>query len=222
MTLSEYEKNIKGSLAKYVRNRSQDARYTELVLGLFEEVTEVTSPIRRTIKGSFHESKLDKEHLGEEIGDVFWYIAQISSQLPGCSLEKVVKKNLEKTYMNFGSKFTWIDNPTIRQYTNTAKSTYRKSLPESAEERVRFFCFGLIKEVGKVSELFGEHIIDGKVLEGDILNLWKVEEKLGDALWYLAAICEVNGLDLEEIAYKNTDKVRERYNTDGTVRHNDR
>ena len=57
------------------------------------------------------------------------------------------------------------------QYADGVLTTYRNDLPKLKEDRARIFCLGLIKEVGKVSELFGEHRIDG-----NILNLYKVEE----------------------------------------------
>ena len=54
MTFAQYEYSIKDSLAKYIRDKESDDKYTELILGLYEEAAEVTSPIRRSIKGNFH------------------------------------------------------------------------------------------------------------------------------------------------------------------------
>ena len=207
-----YEESIKDSLAKYIRDKNPDERYTELILGLYEEGAEVTSPIRRTIKDNYHETNIDLPHLAEEIGDVLWYISQLATQLPNGSLQDIVLRNIDKTHTNYGKKFEIEDDLPISQYVERVIETYRENLPTSTEERARFFCLGLIKEIGKVSELFGEHGIDG-----NILDIHKVKEKLGDALWYLAAISQTYGLDLEQIALASIEKVHRRYKSDGTV-----
>lgn len=213
MTFAQYEYSIKDSLAKYIRDKESDDKYMELILGLYEEAAEVTSPIRRSIKGNFHEEEIDISHLGEEIGDVLWYISQISVQLPNCNLTKIALNNLKKTHLNFRKDLKSDESMSISEYTQGVLETYRTNLPASKQDRARFFCLGLIKEIGKVSELFGEHRIDGNVL-----NMYKIEEKMGDALWYLSAISETYGLSLEHIALNNINKVHGRYNVDGTVR----
>ena len=85
ISFNDYQEVIKDSLAKYIREKAIDDRFTELILGFYEEAAEVTSPIRRTIKGGYHEEKIDLEHLEEEIGDVLWYISQLVTQLPNCN-----------------------------------------------------------------------------------------------------------------------------------------
>lgn len=213
LTFAQYDYSIKDSLAKYIRDKKLDDRYTELILGLYEEAAEVTSPIRRSIKGNFHEEEIDISHLGEEVGDVLWYISQISMQLPNCSLTKIALNNLKKTHLNYRKDLQLDESMNISEYTQGVLETYRTDLPASKQSRARFFCLGLIKEIGKVSELFWEHRIDGNVL-----NMYKIEEKMGDALWYLSAISETYGLSLEDIALNSIHKVHDRYNMDGTVR----
>ena len=44
LTFAQYDYSIKDSLAKYIRDKKLDDRYTELILGLYEEAAEVTSP----------------------------------------------------------------------------------------------------------------------------------------------------------------------------------
>lgn len=209
MTFKEYEENIKNSLAKYIRDKKQDDRYTELILGLYEEVGEVTSLIRRTIKGNFHETSIDLKHLAEEVGDVLWYITHVSIQLPGVSLQGVVQNNLGKVQ----GKDVKIQEISIKQYSECVPKTYREEIPAMQEEKLRYFCLGLAKEVGEISKIFGEHRINRKDLE-----VAKVEEKLGDGLWYLTAICDTYQLDLEQIAEDNIEKVYRRYKKDGTLR----
>lgn len=202
MTFKEYEEKIKNSLAKYIRDKNQDDRYTELILGLYEEAAEIISLIRRTIKGNFHETSIDLKHLAEEVGDVLWYITHVSIQLPDVSLQGVVQNNLEK-----------VQEISIKQYSENVPNTYREEIPKIQQERLRYFCLGLIKEVGEISKLFGEHRINGTNLD-----VAKVEEKLGDSLWYITAICDTYQLDLEQIAKDNIEKVYGRYKKDGTLR----
>lgn len=191
MTFQEYEEKIKNSLAKYVRDKNQDDRYTELILGLYEEAAEITSLIRRTIKGGYHEVPIDLKHLSEEIGDVLWYIAHISMQLPNGNLPKAE----------------------IEQYSKNTHQIYQKEVPQTQEEKLRYFCLGLIKNVGEVSEEFGEHRINGTEL-----NISQIEKGLEKSLWNLIDICDAYNLDLEQIANENIIKVYSRYQKDGTVR----
>ena len=206
MTFQEYENETRNTLAKYIRDKAKIERYTELVLGLYEEGAEVTSIIRKSIPGNFHETEIDIPHLEEEIGDIIWYITHITMQLPDIDLEKIGIANLRKVNTNF----TIESQLTFKQYQKMAVDAYRKDLPKTKMERARYFSMGMIKEIGKISELFGEHRIDHTNLE---IN--KAEEKLGDTLWYLAAISENYGLDLDNIAQKNIQKTKARYDKNG-------
>ena len=209
MTFEEYEEKIKNSLAKYIRDKKQEDRYTELILGLYEEAGEITSLIRRTIKGNYHEASIDLKHLAEEVGDVLWYITHVSIQLPGVSLQGVAENNLEKVQGNDEKR----KEISIKQYSGNVPNTYREEIPEMQQERLRYFCLGLIKETGEISKIFGETKINGTDLD-----VTKVKEKLGDSLWYLTAICDTYQLDLEQIANNNIEKVYGRYKNDGTLR----
>jgi len=206
MTFHEFENETRYTLAKYIRDKAQTERYTELVLGLFEEGAEVTSIIRRSIPGNFHETEIDIPHLEEEIGDILWYITHITMQLPNSNLEKIAIKNLEK----INSQYYQNQPLRLREYQKRAIEKYRPDLPKTTAERARFFSLGMIKEIGKILEIFGEHRIDHTNLE---IN--KAEEKLGDTLWYLSAISENYGLDLEQIAIKNIQKTKKRYDKNG-------
>lgn len=208
MTFHEFENEVKDTLAKYVRDKVQIERYTELILGLYEEGGEVTSIIRRSIHGNFHETKIDFEHLSEEIGDIIWYIAHIALQLD-TNLDRIAVANLQKTDINDQENYD-IGQLSINEYQQRTINTYRNDLPKTKGERARFLVMGMIKEIGTVSELFGGYRIDDTILD---VNM--VEEKLGDTLWYLAAISENFGLDLETIARKNIQKTKSRYDKNG-------
>lgn len=214
MTFDQYEYLIKDSEAKYIRSESTDGKYREFNLGLFEEAAEVTSPIRKTIKGNYHEQEIDLDHLCEEIGDVLWYISDFCKYLPDCSLQKIALKNLQKTHLLYHKKLNMDQSMTMSQYMQCVIDTYKENLPNSKQERARnIFSLGLIKEIGTLSELVGDHIINENEFNND-----RAEEKLGDALWYLAAISESFGLTLEQAALKSIKKVHGRYALDGTVK----
>lgn len=220
MTFDEYQKSIMDTLGSYIRDMQKDDRYAQLALGLYEEGAEVTSIIRKSQKKNYHEKSIDEsevEHLKEEIGDVLWYISYILLELD-CNLSDVARKNLEKTHCIYSQKLCDMDEISWQDYESGVSNTFRSNLPqpEAKTERGCVFALGLAKEIGKITELFGEHNIDGT-----ILNKHKVIEKLGDTLWYLSAIGQNYGIHLQEAAELNTRKAHERYNPDGTVRTED-
>lgn len=206
MTFHEFENEIRETLAKYIREKALIERYTELLLGLVEESAEVTQIIRKTIPGNFHETEIDLPHLEEEIGDVIWYITHMAMQLPSTNLNNIATANLQKTSKSYSSE----EQLTFTQYQQKVIETYKEDLPKTKEEKARFLAMGMLKEIGEISEIFGKHRIDHITLD---IN--KVDEKLGDTLWYLAAISHNYGLDLEEIARKNIQKTKARYNKNG-------
>lgn len=206
MTFHEFENEIRDTLAKYVRDKIQIERYTELLMGLNEECAEVTQIIRKSIHGNFHETKIDFPHLEEEIGDVVWYISQVAMQVPDINFEKIAVTNLQKTNKSYKNK----GNLSFEEYQQSVIGTYREGLPKTRDEKARYFAIGLLKEMGEVSEVFGELIIDHINLD---IN--KAQEKLGDTLWYLTAICETYGLDLDTSARKNIQKTKGRYDKNG-------
>jgi len=212
MTFHEFENEIRDTLAKYIRDKEQTEKYTELMLGLYEEGAEVTSIIRRSIPGNFHETEIDIPHLEEELGDIIWYISHITMQLPETDLEEIANSNLKKIDINYRENYNSREL-TIKGYQQAIINSYRNTLPKIQAERARFFAMGLIKEVGKISELFGEHRIDDTKLD-----IPKVKEKLGDCLWYTTAISENYGLDLEMIARKNIQKTKKRYDKNGLAK----
>ena len=201
MTFHEFENEVRDTLAKYVRDKSQRERYTELILGLYEEGAEVTSIIRRSIRGNFHETEIDLQHLEEELGDILWYISHVDMQLQ--------KENLQNLICGNNSKSQEVD---MLEYQKTVACIYQKApeLPEGQLERGRYLAMGLIKEIGELATLFGRNLINHEILDAN-----KVERKLRGSLWYLTAISDNYGLDLETIAIKNIQKTKTRYNKNG-------
>jgi NTP pyrophosphatase (non-canonical NTP hydrolase) len=65
---------------------------------------------------------------------------------------------------------------------------------------------GLAGEAGEVCDYLKKVVFHGHKLDPK-----KVEEELGDVLWYLANLADAVGLSLDQIAEKNIKKLRKRY-----------
>lgn len=75
---------------------NQGNNYIYPTLGIAGEAGEVAEKIKKVIrddKGIISAEK--KEEIKKELGDVLWYISQLSSEL-GIELEDVAKANIEK------------------------------------------------------------------------------------------------------------------------------
>lgn len=65
---------------------------------------------------------------------------------------------------------------------------------------------GLSGETGEVAELLKKGILHQHGVDKD-----KLKKELGDVCWYLAGICTVFDLSLEEVMQANIEKLLERY-----------
>lgn len=74
------------------------------------------------------------------------------------------------------------------------------------QESLCNWALGLSGEVGEVIEHIKKHCFHGKDLNYD-----EVEKEIGDVLWYVSALCTQLGLNLDEVAQKNVDKLMARY-----------
>lgn len=66
--------------------------YDDVLYGAMTELGEVVDIIK---KGSRPGRSIDRVHLGEEIGDVFWYLTRLASEY-GLSVEALLEYNIEK------------------------------------------------------------------------------------------------------------------------------
>ncbi len=90
-------------LNQYQTKSRKTALYPDLdrnvvypTLGLTGEAGEVADKVKKVLrdkKGKFGE--LDKEEIKLELGDVLWYIAQLSTEL-GFELDDIAESNLKK------------------------------------------------------------------------------------------------------------------------------
>jgi NTP pyrophosphatase (non-canonical NTP hydrolase) len=69
-----------------------------------------------------------------------------------------------------------------------------------------YLALGLTGEAGEVAEIIKKNERHGKSINREHLR-----EELGDVLWYLTVLAEMNGLTLAEIAVENINKLKARY-----------
>jgi NTP pyrophosphatase (non-canonical NTP hydrolase) len=90
MTFDEYQK---------LALRTAAMRPNELfhrVLGLAGEVGEISEKFKKWVRDDMSdESKIDKQDLEKELGDVLWYTAMLADYF-GLSLDKIAQKNIAK------------------------------------------------------------------------------------------------------------------------------
>lgn len=65
---------------------------------------------------------------------------------------------------------------------------------------------GLVEEAGEVAGCLKKALFHGHTVDND-----KLTKELGDVLWYLSSIALEYGIELEEVAAKNIEKLRKRY-----------
>lgn len=92
MTFQEYQEEAR----KTAIYPNKDNNFIYPTLGLVGEAGEVAEKIKKVIRddeGIISEEK--KAEVTKELGDVLWYIANLSKEL-NISLEEVASKNIEK------------------------------------------------------------------------------------------------------------------------------
>jgi NTP pyrophosphatase (non-canonical NTP hydrolase) len=92
----------------------------------------------------------------------------------------------------------------LNEYQKQALRT--EQIERSGPELLTKNALGLAGEAGEYVELVKKHVFHGKDIDRA-----KVVKELGDVLWYVAASARVLGIDLEEVASTNVEKLRQRY-----------
>jgi len=90
MDLNEYQKR---ALKTAIYPPDQGLIYT--VLGLCGESGEVAEKVKKMIRDGDDKSGNFEDELGRELGDVLWYLANLSKEL-GFTLEDIARINLHK------------------------------------------------------------------------------------------------------------------------------
>ena len=84
-------------LAEKIESQNEvDFAFVDKVLGLSGEAGEVADKVKKVIrdqKGKL--SANDKKAIGQELGDILWYVAT-SARYLGISLEQIASENIEK------------------------------------------------------------------------------------------------------------------------------
>lgn len=89
------------------------------------------------------------------------------------------------------------------EYQSQARRTQNKDLtPREMQEHA--LC-GLASEVGEVLGIFQ------KIYQGKNFSMSDLKKEMGDVLWMIAELCDVYGIDLEEVAWLNIEKLKRRY-----------
>ena len=82
----------------------------------------------------------------------------------------------------------------------------RTASSKSKEELILNGVLGLAGESGEVADIVKKHLF-----QGHELNTAKLLDELGDVLWYIAITAKGIGVELDDIAAHNIDKLRKRY-----------
>lgn len=90
------------------------------------------------------------------------------------------------------------------EYQRAAMRT--KNTYESPHDQIRCAIFGLVGEIGEVSEPLKKLF-----WQGTPPDFAKIREEIGDVAWYLALLCDGLGFDLGEVMAENIEKLRARY-----------
>jgi NTP pyrophosphatase (non-canonical NTP hydrolase) len=88
------------------------------------------------------------------------------------------------------------------QFVSRRTITFDKPLNDNAAN----FAMGLCGESGEVSEMLKKHLYHGHPLDRE-----ELEKELGDVMFYVAGLCTLFGLSLEEVCNKNHQKLLTRY-----------
>lgn len=99
------------------------------------------------------------------------------------------------------------------EYQRETLTTGRAALGDPAltpEQELEIYLLGLAGEAGSVASEYKKRLRDG---QAHARWLPRMSEELGDVLWYLAAIADKVGLELEAVASANLAKTRSRWLT---------
>lgn len=96
MTFDEYQQKSRATAKYPAKDGNFSHNLTYPVMGLASEAGEVAGKVKKVLRDNG--GVIDAAWLGEikgELGDVLWYVTQISTEL-GLSMKEVASSNLEK------------------------------------------------------------------------------------------------------------------------------
>lgn len=92
----------------------------------------------------------------------------------------------------------------IKEYSKLIKRTLHDL--DSKRDNNLHMALGLTDEVGEVVKLFKKELAYGKPVDKK-----ELEEEMGDLMWFLVNMADINGIDMEDVMEKNVEKLKKRY-----------
>lgn len=99
MNSNEYLKLVERT-RNYFSNKDEEVK--DYCLGLMSEVGELAGHFKHVL---YHDWKLDRENVKEELGDALWYLTALTSVM-GFSLDEIMKFNIEKLKERYPDGFS--------------------------------------------------------------------------------------------------------------------
>jgi NTP pyrophosphatase (non-canonical NTP hydrolase) len=99
MELSKYQELAGKTLSKLPTNQLDNMHLT---MGMVTEAAELIDVFKKNLA---YERPIDWVNVGEEIGDLMWYIANFCSQ-NNLDLDQILSANITKLQTRYGDKFS--------------------------------------------------------------------------------------------------------------------
>lgn len=91
----------------------------------------------------------------------------------------------------------------LNEYQEVSKRTIPKG---DKHKNIANYAMGLSGEAGETTDLIKKYLFHGHHLEID-----KVRKELGDVMHYVAGLCTMLNVSLEDVAQQNISKLKSRY-----------
>ncbi len=111
----DYIKKVLRTVSDGFHTDKVSERVIHAAMGISTEANEILDAVKKTL---FYGKPLDKVNLKEEIGDCFWYLALLASELD-VSFEEVMETNIAKLKARYPEKYTdelAINRDTSKEY----------------------------------------------------------------------------------------------------------
>ena len=101
---------------------------------------------------------------------------------------------------------------TLNDFQTRANRTFKQD--NSTEDKLTECSLGLMGEGGELVDHIKKH-----VFHGHDLDKVYIKKELGDMLWYMATLATTAGLDMDDVAWTNVEKLMSRYPNGFTEEH---
>lgn len=92
----------------------------------------------------------------------------------------------------------------LKEYQEKSKRTMNMDLEK--REALSNMIFGITGETGEVVDLFKKHLF-----QGHDLDIQHLKEELGDVMFYMVNLCNLIGVQMEDVIEGNYNKLLKRY-----------